>query len=429
MTAGNYISGKLNSKVTQQIEELAQSRNTNTRKQVSRKINQCSQIQKELRSHEQLFRDTFDCAPVGMAHVGLDGKWLLVNHKLCDIVGYTQQQLESQACWDITYPEDLKAEQEYFHQMLACEIQTYSMEKRYIHKNGSCVWTDINVSLVLESNGAPKYFIYVVNDISSHKQAEVKFQQSLQEEKDFSEQRARFVCMVSHELRIPLHLISFSTSLLKRHSHQWNQEKKLKYFDRIQTAVEHLSELMDNVLMIGRSEAGKLTYEPRAIDLQLFCYDLVTQLQMRHNSQHHLTFTSHGEGSTVYVDDKLLQPILTNLLDNAIKYSPNGSTVVLELSYADKEAIFQIKDRGVGIAATDLQRLFEPFYRGKNVGDIHGNGLGLAVVKKLVDLHRGQISVESDIGVGTTFTIAIPTDKSLGVEVLHPPIIRFRSTS
>ena len=103
-----------------------------------------------------------------------------------------------------------------------------------------------------------------------------------------------------------------------------------------------------------------------------------------------------------------MQPILTNLLSNAVKYSPAGSTVSLELSCQDGEAVFQIKDAGIGIPAAEQKQLFEPFYRGSNVGNIPGTGLGLAFVKKLVDLHGGQIAVTSVVGVGTTFTVTLP---------------------
>ena len=163
-------------------------------------------------------------------------------------------------------------------------------------------------------------------------------------------------------------------------------------------------------LVIGRSEAGKLTFSPRALDLEQFCHDLVTQLQLSDSNQHTITFRSFGNSSTACVDEKLLQPILTNLLSNAIKYSSTGSTVDFTLKCQDKEVIFQIKDQGIGIPAADLQRLFEPFHRGENVNDIPGTGLGLAVVKKLVDTHDGQITLASEVGIGTTFTITLQVE-------------------
>lgn len=128
---------------------------------------------------------------------------------------------------------------------------------------------------------------------------------------------------------------------------------------------------------------------------------------MSNSSQHSIAFVSRGNCKLAWVDKKLLRPILMNLLNNAIKYSPSGSKVSLELSCLQSNAIFKIKDTGIGIALA-REQLFEPFCRGSNVGDIPGTGLGLAVVKKLVDLHCGQILVDSEVGKGTTFTIALP---------------------
>ena len=401
-------------------DSTAELRDTN--EQLCQEICERKRAESDLAAEEQRFQATFNSAAVGIAHVGIDGKWLLVNQKLCDIVGYTQEELQSQTFQDITHPDDLDAEFEYIRRILATEIQTYSMEKRYIRKDASYVWINLTVSLVRVPKGEPKYFIAVVEDISERKQAEVKVRQALEQEKELGELRAGFVSMVSHEFRNPLHIISFSTSLVKRHSHQWTEEKKLKYLHRIQTAVEHLSELMDEVLIIGRSEAGKLTLSPRALDLEQFCRDLVAQLKLSHSSQHPVTFKSLGDCSTACVDEKLLQPILTNLLSNAIKYSPTGSKVVFALSCRDAEVILQIKDQGIGIPAADQQRLFEPFHRGKNVGDIPGTGLGLAVVKKLVDIHGGQISVASEVGVGTTFTITLPLGKPVEAGASTPLI-------
>ncbi len=217
-----------------------------------------------------------------------------------------------------------------------------------------------------------------------------------------------FVSMICHELRSSLNVISFSTSLLKRHRYNWSEEKKLQYFQRLQTTVEQVGQLMDEVLMIERAEVGKLDFEPKPLNLIQFCHDIFAQMNLSESSQHKITFVSQGDGKAVCIDKKLLQPILTNLLSNALKYSPKGSTVDVILFCQEEKVIFQIKDRGIGIPKADRQRLFEPFHRGGNVGDIPGNGLGLAIVKKFVDVHGGKIIVESEVGVGTTFTIALP---------------------
>jgi PAS domain S-box-containing protein len=250
--------------------------------------------------------------------------------------------------------------------------------------------------------------VWTFREITKHKQAEKEICFALEQEKQLAQHRAQFVSMVSHEFRTPLNIISFSTSSLKRYYHHLSEEKKLRYLQRLETAVEQLSQLMDEVLMLGKAEVGKLKFEPEPLNLIQFCHDILAQLNLSQSHHHAVTFISRGDCRTVCVDKKLLQPILTNLLSNAIKYSPVDSTVDVILSCQDKKVIFQIKDRGIGIPKAEQQRLFEPFYRAENVGDIPGNGLGLALVKKLVDLHNGRITVASEVGVGTTFTITLP---------------------
>ena len=254
--------------------------------------------------------------------------------------------------------------------------------------------------------------VWSFRDITERRQPAAEIHQALEKAKQLSALKTRFVSIIAHELRTPLNIISFSTSLLRRHSQKWTEEKKLQYLDHIQTAVEQLSQLLNEVLFLGKAEAEKLKFQPRHIDLAAFCCVLVAQMQLISNSSKHtITFVSQGNCSTACVDKNLLQPILTNLLSNAVKYSPPGSIVKLELSCLDGNVIFQIKDVGIGISAADRQRLFEPFYRGSNVGDIPGTGLGLAVVEKLVDIHGGQITIESEVGVGTTFKIMLPSSK------------------
>ena len=235
--------------------------------------------------------------------------------------------------------------------------------------------------------------------------------------KDIPEQRnpqflLQLVCMVCHELRIPLNIVSLSTSLLKRHSHKWNEENKQLHLDQIQVAIEQVVQILDEVFSICKSEARQLQFEPKLLDIAAFCQKLALQMQMLSNdNQHLISFVSRGNCSSVYVDEKLLQPILTNLLSNAIKYSPSGSRVNLEVCCQDGKVIFQIKDAGTGISVADQQRLFEPFQRGSTVDNVPGSGLGLAVVKELVDLHKGYIDVVSEVGVGTTFTVTLPLIK------------------
>jgi PAS domain S-box-containing protein len=273
------------------------------------------------------------------------------------------------------------------------------------------------------------------------KQAEGEIRKALEKEKELTELKSRFISMTSHEFRTPLTTIQSSAELLERYSQKWTPERKLTHLHRIQTSVKHMTKLLNDVLIIGKAEAGKLKLTPAPLELEKFCGDLVEELQLNDTNQHAIAFTcgwqletgdlgQPGQGgignaplSSQFpipcMDEKLLRQILENLLSNAIKYSPTGSTVDFTLSCFSDRAIFQIRDRGIGIPAEDQQRLFETFHRAANVGTIAGTGLGLAIVKKCVDIHQGQVVVESEIGVGTTFTVTLPIlgMENLGLEV------------
>jgi signal transduction histidine kinase len=214
--------------------------------------------------------------------------------------------------------------------------------------------------------------------------------------------------MTSHEFRTPLTTILSSTELLEKYHHKFTPEKKQQHFTRIKIATHRMVQLLDDVLLIGKAESGKLTFSPAPLDLREFCNELVEEVQASSGSQHNINYLVRGPEQSACMDEKLLRQILFNLLSNAIKYSPIASTVYFQLKFQDKAVVFEVKDQGIGIPLEDQKHLFETFHRAKNVGTIPGTGLGLAIVKKSVDLHGGQIVVESVVGVGTTFIVTLP---------------------
>lgn len=262
--------------------------------------------------------------------------------------------------------------------------------------------------------------VAIVRDITERKKAEDDLQESLTKEKELSELKTRFISTASHEFRTPLTTILGSTELLRYYSHNWSEEKKQLHFERIYSRVQHMTQLLDDVLLVGKAESQKIEFNPNPINLIQFCHSLVEELQLNAGRNHSIIFTSPGLGGdreneavpnpyiSAVLDEKLLQHILNNLLSNAIKYSPVGSTIEFVLTCCDRQAIFQIQDRGIGIPHEDKLRLFEAFHRASNVGDAPGTGLGLVIVKNAVDLHGGEITVNSQVGVGTTFTVTLP---------------------
>jgi PAS domain S-box-containing protein len=291
-----------------------------------------------------------------------------------------------------------------------CEYQ----EMQILTKDGGERWLACTVEVLergLDFAGKPVELITAI-DITDYKQAESEVRQALEQAKQLSELKERFVAMLCHQFRTPLNVVSFSADLLRRHIHQWSQEKNLSYLDLIQGAVREISQLLDDILLFGKAEAAKLQCQPKLLDLDLFCRNTVAQMQFVSGSQKTISYINEGNCLGVYLDAKLLQHIVRNLLSNAINYSPAGSTITLQVSCRDEEVIFQIKDEGIGITVVDRQYIFEPFYRGANVDNVPGTGLGLSIVKTLVELHGGEITVGSEVGTGTIFTFILPNKSS-----------------
>jgi PAS domain S-box-containing protein len=252
----------------------------------------------------------------------------------------------------------------------------------------------------------------IIRDITERKRVETDIRNALEKEKELGELKSRFVTMASHEFRTPLATILSSSELLEYYSHKWSDDKKIKHQQRIQASVKHMTNLLDDVLLIGKAEAGKLEFQPKLLDIIQFCRDLVEEVQVTTQS-HTINFCTQELGDKIdgFIDEKLLRHIITNLLTNAVKYSPQGKEVIFDLSCDRTSVIFSIQDRGIGISVEDKQQLFESFHRGKNVSNIPGTGLGLAIVKKSVDLHQGSITIDSQLNIGTTFTVTLPLNQ------------------
>ncbi len=286
-------------------------------------------------------------------------------------------------------------------------IVTY--EHRVILPSGEIRWQQwTDRAVIFDEQGNIIEYQAVGQDITERKQAEVEICKALEKERELSELRSSFVSLVSHEFRTPLTTILSSTELLDRYSSRLSDEKKQNHLRRIQSAVFRMTQLLEDILTIGKAEAGKLKFEPSPMDLVAFCRELVESMQISLCPHHILNFVPQGNATNAQLDEKLLAHIVTNLLSNAIKYSPEGGTVQFDLVCTDSWAIFRIQDRGIGIPKEDLETLFESFNRASNVGMIPGTGIGLTIVKKCVDLHGGKIAVESELGVGTTFTVTLP---------------------
>ncbi|MGK7945003.1 MAG: ATP-binding protein [Microcystaceae cyanobacterium] len=232
--------------------------------------------------------------------------------------------------------------------------------------------------------------------------------EELEKAKELNQLKNEFVSMLSHDFRNPLNTILLSAGLLEDSSEFLSKEQQISYFKMIRTAIKDMDQILNEVLLIGRADSGRMQYSFEPLDLEELCRSIINALQLGARETHQIIFTVQGEITQGFWDENLLRHILNNLLGNAIKYSPEGGTVHFELVETENCVIMSIKDQGIGIPPEALERLFKPFYRADNVEEIQGTGLGLAIVQRCIQACQGKIKVESVVGEGTTFQVTFP---------------------
>ena len=327
------------------------------------------------------------------------------------MLGYTPAELIGQSS-QIYYPDEESWRQtgELAYPALA-RGEAFSTERRLKRKNGEIFWSQIFGKSIFPCDPA-RGVIWTMIDISERRKAEEDILGVLEQQRELNELKSRFVSMTSHEFRTPLATILSSAELLRYYSDRLPKEEKDEVLGSIDTAVMRMTHMLESILVIGQADAGQLEFKPRQVHVAAFCGNLVEEVakaagQMsRGLARFHYVCTFPDE--LALLDEKLLQHVLGNLLSNAFKYSPNGQTVDFEIDSNATEIIFRIADQGIGIPVEHLPRLFETFHRARNVGSIAGTGLGMAIVKRAVELHGGKIRVESEVGCGTTFTVTVP---------------------
>lgn len=237
-------------------------------------------------------------------------------------------------------------------------------------------------------------------------QSELK--RALDQERELGELKSRFVTLVSHEFRTPLGIIMSAIELMRHYDDRLPQNQKLELQNDIHSATQHMASLMEQVLVLGRVEAGKLGYRPAPVDIDVLAGKLTDESLSATNRKCPILWQPSGDLSNAHADESLLRHIFSNLITNAVKYSPNATPVIFSARRDGTDAVFTVQDQGIGIPQQDIPDLFEAFHRCSNVGEIPGTGLGLVIVKRCVDLHGGTIHIDSKPGTGTTFTLRLP---------------------
>lgn len=400
-----------------------------------------------LKESEEKYRTLIETSPDAILLLSIEGDIMLANGAAAKMHGYqSRMELMNHSARELIAPRELDKIYKNLESVIVSGRPSYD-EYIFVRTTGEQFYADLSLSILYNHDGSPKGVIGIAKDISERKkiekeladyrlhlenivsdrtrsleelnlllqkeilkqrEAEERVLASLEKEKELNALKSEFVSTASHEFRTPLATILSSTELAEKYWEKNDKEKFLSHTDRIKKAIKYLTGLMDDVLTVSRAEAKKINFDPKPVDLRNLCGLIVDEAKTLTSERNRLDFFYQLENGVYSVDEKLIKHILSNLLSNAIKFSGEEGIVKFAVKNGIGTIIFEVADNGIGIPEEDQERIFEPFDRGSNIGVIRGTGLGMSIVKRSVELHRGTIKLESKKGKGSLFTIELP---------------------
>lgn len=283
-------------------------------------------------------------------------------------------------------------------------------EWTYVRKDGTTFTVSLNVTTLRDAQNNVTGFLGVAVDISEIKKYQNSLQVALEKEKQLGDLKSRFVTMASHEFRTPLSTILSSVSLIDKYTSVEDVEKREKHVKRIKSAVGNMKDILEDFLSLGKMEEGKIQLNPEVLtpgELRDELESVLQEMQRLTKVSQRISHT-FSIANNCNIDRKMLRHIITNLISNAIKFSPEGGSIDVQSETNKNELIFTIQDTGIGISESDQKHLFERFFRAENASNIQGTGLGLHIISRYLDLVDGRIELMSELNKGTTFIVHIP---------------------
>lgn len=345
---------------------------------------------------ETLFREAYENAPIGMALVSPTGEWLRVNPPLCDMLGYTAEELTRTNFQALTHRDDLESDLRHVQQVLAREIRTYQMEKRYLHKGGHIVWAQLNVSMVWDGP-RPLYFVAHIQDIS--------------ERKTIERAKAEFLTMVSHELRTPVTALRGALGILAAGAAGNLPPKAHALTALADRNADRLHRLVNDILDIEKIESGAFAYRRTDVDLNQLVAQAATELKPYADQyQVYIEVRSELPKAFLHADSDRLMQVLANLISNAVKYSPTGGKVEVLISRIANRIKVSVTDHGDGVPEEFRAHIFEKFAQANwtATNPKGGSGLGLSISRAIVEHHGGVLAFLTQLGTGSTFYFELP---------------------
>ncbi|MCB1231385.1 MAG: PAS domain S-box protein [Verrucomicrobiae bacterium] len=288
----------------------------------------------------------------------------------------------------------------------ALEHGHWRSEITMLHRDGHEIPVSFVGLIIKAPDGTPLYMSTIARDITETRDLENKLRESLEQERQLNQLKSSFVNTISHEFRTPLGIVLFASSMLRRFEARFNAEERAAQLDAIDQAVNRMNDLVEQSLTLGRAEAAEP--RPAPVDTDTFCRHIVEEVLAATSHRCPIRLDIEDGLPGARSDDAMLRAILSNLLGNAVKYSPVGRPVTLTVRRRETEAIFTIRDRGPGITDEDLPKIFATFHRGAGTEGIPGTGLGLAIVQRCVDALDGRVAASNADGGGAEFTVELP---------------------
>jgi PAS domain S-box-containing protein len=369
------------------------------------------------------FQLMVESAPYAIILVSRACKIAFINDQTEKLFGYHRHELMGQSI-EILISKRYRDQHSDLRGMLsglpASRLSYATREFFAVRKDGTEFGVEIKLSSVTATTGA--YVLASVTDITElieyRQNLEAKVQErtrelneALYKEKELVEMKSKFISIASHEFRTPLSTISLIAGILRKHKEKISTEEFNARIDSIEKQVRHMTYMLDDILTIGKADAGKIQTQYTSIPIENFFEQTAAEVEQSTNT-HKIKRQIKCSVKKINLDEKLLRNIVLNLLTNAIKFSPQSKSVSLTVTNTADTLIIKVRDKGIGILEEDRTKLFTSFHRGSNVGTIQGTGLGLSIVKKAVDLLKGEIQLHSEIDRGTVFTITLPFLKS-----------------
>lgn len=355
-------------------------------------------MEESLRQSEERLRLSFEHSAVGAAIVSLNGHFLSVNQALCKMVGYEAAELTTKDFQSITHVDDLAADLDLVRRLLAGEIPSYQMEKRYLHKLGAVVWIRLSVALVRDGHDQPVHFVVHVEDITERKKAEAHAAAASKELESFS-------YSVAHDLRAPLRAINGFTQILVKHHAQGMSDDAKECFAEVCASSKRMGQLIDDLLSL--SQVGRAALVREDVDLSEMAREISGKLQQSAPARE-AEFVVQ-DGLLAQGDRRLIMIALENLLGNAWKYTGKHARARIEVGAVNDGSHngFFVRDDGDGFDMAYAGKLFGAFQRLHSADDFEGTGIGLATVQRIVQRHGGSVRAEGKPGAGATFYVTL----------------------